>query len=115
MLLKVAEITGQYAISAEGGQKLYDLIHSVLLPDRPVELDFTGVKVFSSPFFNHAIGQLLKDFSVDDLNRLVRIVSLTANGQLVLERAIDNAKRYYADSQYKQALDRVLEEYAASL
>ncbi|MBD2542537.1 STAS-like domain-containing protein [Planktothricoides sp. FACHB-1370] len=32
---------------------------------RPVELDFAGVEIFASPFFNFAIGQLLRDISPD--------------------------------------------------
>jgi hypothetical protein len=52
MLLKVAEVTGQYAISAEGGQKLYDLIHPVLLTDRPVESEWVSRNV--PPFFGES-------------------------------------------------------------
>jgi hypothetical protein len=36
-------------------------------------------------------------------------------GHNVLKRVVDNAKQYYADPQSRQAVDTVLEEYAASL
>jgi hypothetical protein len=113
-LHKVHEIIGEYAIAADGGQKIYDQIHAELLAGNSVELDFARVKVFASAFFNFAIGQLLKDISPDDLNRLLHLTNLSGNGQTVLERVIANATRYYSDRPYKEAVDAAMEEYAAS-
>ncbi|MDF5723445.1 MAG: STAS-like domain-containing protein [Rhizonema sp. PD37] len=39
----------------------------------PVELDFGEVDIFASPFFNFAIGQLLRDIKSKDLNRLLKV------------------------------------------
>lgn len=114
MLCKVYEVAGEYAIAAASGQKVYDLIHPVLMANKPVELDFAEVKVFASPFFNYSIGQLLKDIPTEDLNRLLSFTNLNNNGQTVLKQVITSAKRYYTDRNYQQAVDTVLEEYAAS-
>lgn len=59
-------------------------------------------------------GQLLKDLSSDRLNELLTITNLTPNGFSILKRVVDNAKHYYSDVKYKEAVDTVLEEYAAS-
>jgi hypothetical protein len=114
MVYKIHEITGEYATDADSGQQVYDLIHSQLLCDQSVELDFSGVSVFASAFFNFAIGQLLKDLPSDRLNELLKITNLTPNGYSILKRVIDNAKHYYSDVQYQKAVDTVLEGYAAS-
>ena len=114
MILKIYDITGEYAISADYGQQVYDQIHSDLFDGRAVELDFAEVKVFASAFFNFAIGQLLKDISTDDFHRLLQISSLSPNGASILDQIITNAKRYYSDSQYQTAADAVMEEYADS-
>lgn len=114
MLYKIYEIVGEYAITADSGQKIYDLIHPALIAEIPVELDFTGVKIFASPFFNNAIGQLLKDISAENLNRLLSFTNLNNSGQTVLRQVITSAKRYYTDPQYQKAVDTVLEEYASS-
>ena len=114
MLCKVYEVAGEYAIAAASGQKIYDQIHPVLVANNPVDLDFTDVKVFASPFFNYSIGQLLKDISTEDLNRLLSFTNLNNNGQTVLKQVITSAKRYYTDRNYQQAVDTVLEEYAAN-
>lgn len=114
MIVKIHDITGNYAISADHGQQVYDQIHNELLDGRTVELDFSGVNIFASAFFNFAIGQLLKDISTDDLNRLLQINSLNQNGETILRQIIDNAKKYYADPKYQEAVDTVMEEYATS-
>ena len=110
----VNEITGAFAIAPDNGQKLYDQIHPLLLAGQTVELDFDGVRVFASAFFNFAVGQLLKDLSSDLLNQQLHITNLSENGQAILRRVIENAKRYYAEPRYQQAVDSAVEEYAAS-
>jgi STAS-like domain of unknown function (DUF4325) len=114
MIVKVFEISGEYAIAADSDQKLYDQIHPELLDGKSIELDFAGVEIFASAFFNFAIGQLLSDISTDDLNRLLKITALNPNGSEILKHIIANAKRYYSDSHYQEAADEVMEEYASS-
>lgn len=114
MAYKIFDLVGKYAISAESGQKVYEQIHPVLLSGNPVELDFTGVQVFASPFFNFAIGHLLKDIRADNLNRLVEFTAISSEGWNVLERVIANAKHYYSDEQFRNAVDAALTEQAAT-
>jgi hypothetical protein len=111
----VHEITGQYAISFDDGQQLFDLIHPQLQTGQTVELDFEGVTVFASAFFNVAIGQLLQDISSETLNDKLLIDNLSPHGETVLAQVIENAKPYYSDPAYRQAVDTVMGEYAASL
>lgn len=115
MKYKVDEIVGQYCITADGGQKLYDLIYPELNACNPVELDFTGVKVFASPFFNFALGQLLRDIPAEKLWGLVQFTALNPNGQYVLERVLANAKHYYSDKQFQDAVNAVVAEQTVSL
>jgi hypothetical protein len=106
----VREIVGENAITLDDGQGVYDQIAAALCAGENVELDFTGVAVFASPFFNAAIGQLIRDQSPDELNRLLRIIGLKPAGYDVLGRVIENAKRYYASPNYREAQSRVLRE-----
>jgi hypothetical protein len=115
MAYKIFDLVGKYAISAESGQKVYDQIYPALIAGNPVELDFTGVHVFTSPFFNFAIGHLLKDIPADNLNQLVEFKSVSSDGWNVLERVIANAKHYYSDEQFRNAVDVVIAEQAATL
>jgi len=114
MMYKVYDIVGEYAITPDGGQKLYDQIHPCLLTDETVELDFAGVKVFASPFVNFAFGQLLKDIPAEKLNQLLEFTFLNEYGWDVINHVMANAKRYYSDNEYRAAVDTVITDMAAS-
>jgi len=77
---------------------------------RAVDLDFSGVTVLASPFFNAAIGQLLRDLSSDQLNRLLKGANLTPVGANVMRQVIAGAKGYYAEPDYrrKEGLNKIL-------
>jgi len=110
--LKIAEIAGKNCVTSEGGQKVYDQIIPRLRSNENVNLDFDGVSVFASPFFNFAIGQLLKDYSPNKLNELLSIINLTSNGTSVLKRVIQNSREYYQDPRAKKAFDDTIEKEA---
>ena len=115
MKLNIYELVGENCITMEDGQKVYDLIHPELLTGRRVELDFTDVSVFASPFLNVAIGQLLRDIKSEDLNRLLKVSNMTSAGLAVLRRVIENSKRYYSDEKTRKAVDEILLEKVENL
>lgn len=115
MKIDVFKVTGENCITLEDGQKIYDMIHSELSAGNNVELDFENVKIFASPFFNSAIGRLLKDFKSEDLNRLLKITNLNPTGMSVLKRVIENAKEYYSNPDMRKAVDDVLLEQSQNL
>ena len=57
----VFELAGKNAISMQNGDKLYKSIHPHLLAGDSIAIDFNGVSLFASPFFNASIALLLKD------------------------------------------------------
>jgi hypothetical protein len=115
MNFKIIEIVGEFALSSASGQQLYDLILPALKSGQAVELDFAGVNVVASAFFNVALGQLLQDFDADDLNQRLQLENLQPHAQTVLRHVLTNAKRYYSDQKYQEAVDSTMAEYAASL
>ncbi len=115
MKIDVFSIVGENCITLEDGHKIYDMIHPELSAGNNVELDFENVKIFASPFFNSAIGRLLKDLKPEELNRLLKITNLTATGMSVLKRVIENAKEYYSNPDMRKAVDDVLLEQSQNL
>lgn len=95
MLLDVSQITGDYAIDIESGQKLHDATFPLLLAGDSVELDFSRVRVVSSAFFNYAVGQLMSRLSPGVLNELLSFKALNGGDLRVLQRVVNNAKQYY--------------------
>jgi hypothetical protein len=112
MKLFIKDKIGPRCIIKEDGQKVYDEIHEPLKNGETVTLDFGGVKQFASPFFNFAIGQLLKDIEEGDLRRLLQIENLNETGKLVMERVIENATKYHGDKDYRKIVDDILEKQA---
>ena len=105
-------IGGEDAITLEDGQLVYDHIYPELAAGRTVELDFAGVTVFASPFFNAALGQLLKYLEREDLNRLLAVTNMSPTGRDVAIQAIENAKRYFSEPNYREAQRHVLDALA---
>ncbi|GIW59473.1 MAG: hypothetical protein KatS3mg087_0539 [Patescibacteria group bacterium] len=94
MKINVSDITGTYAIAFEHGQKLHDLIYPELINNTKVELDFSGIKLFGLNFLNHAIGQLLRDFPEEFINKNLVISNINPNGKKLLESVLNNATQF---------------------
>jgi hypothetical protein len=101
---------GKNCITASDGQKIYKLIFPLLHKEQMVELDFNGVEIIASPFFNAAIGYLIKDISNEKLNELLNISNLIPTGKEVLKKVIENSKRYYlnGENNIRKILDEAL-------
>lgn len=114
MRLAIRDICA-FAITQEDGQTVFGRITPALKRGETVEIDFQGVTVFASPFFNSAIGQLLRDFKRDDLRQRLKLENLTANGSDVVRQVIDNSERYYSSPDYRETQRRVLEAMAEEM
>jgi hypothetical protein len=115
MEINIRQDLGENCMTLKQGQSLYDAIYPQLQSGETVELDFMGVRIFASPFFNYAIGQLLRDLKAERLNELLVIKNLNAVGSNTLELVIENAQRYYSDAKFRHAKDEVIREMAASM
>lgn len=110
MKFKIKELIGTRCIIKEDGQKIYNTIHELLKHGNDVTLDFEGVTQFASPFFNFAIGQLLKDIKKKDLENLLKIENISEIGNQVIERVIENAAQYHGNPNYRKIVDDILKQ-----
>ena len=113
--LRIFDLVGEHCVTSQDGQKVYNQIVPKLKANKRICLDFDGVNVFASPFFNFAVGQLLRDFRPDKLNQLLTVASLTPDGTSVWKRVVQNAKEYYQNPKIKEAFDTTIEEEAQEL
>lgn len=115
MHIKVKELVGENAMTLDDGEAIYARIHDPLTHGETVELDFDGVQVFASPFFNAGIGRLLGELTADTLNARLKFAHLSDFGARVLRRVIENAKDYYAaPADQRQAIDRIVHDNAVA-
>jgi hypothetical protein len=112
MDVRVKDLVGRNCITFEDGQLVYELIRPELLDSNPVSVDFSGVEVFASPFFNASVGQLLRDVAPDTLRELLAFSGLAPNGDEVLRRVVENAKSYWADQGIRARVEAALSEQA---
>ena len=93
-ILSVHLLIGPFCVSYEDGDKLYQEILSIGFP---IVVDFTGTKVFASPFFISSFARFLQHYERDELQQLIRIENLTHHGEKLLDAVIDHAEKFYKD------------------
>ncbi len=112
MTINIQNIIGENCITLEDGEKVYKMILPVLDKDQDVELDFTGVRIYASPFFNGAVGKLLGKFTPEELNMRVKFEGLSDHGKQILRRVTQNARKYYSNDKFRNAVDKIAAEHS---
>ena len=107
--MKVVDLVGPHCLTMDDGEIVYRLLDAALASGDALELDFDGVAMVASPFFNAAVGQLLAKLSEGDLRARLRIEGLSDAGAHVLERVITNSGEYYSNPDMQKSIDRILE------
>jgi hypothetical protein len=111
--LRIFDIVGGPVwVSTEDGQKVYDKITEAFKADRSVVLSFAQRENLITAFLNAAIGQLHGgQYEEPFLNSHLEFADITDDDRAMLERAIENAKRYFANRPaYDQAWKEVVDE-----
>jgi len=110
MKISVKDIAGANCITLGDGQTLFSEIVPALKSGNTVELDFAGVRVFASPFFNAAIGQLLREFNVETLNEKLKVSNLPPNGIETFKKVVENSRDFYKSERLRNAVSATLSE-----
>lgn len=112
MKIIIKDVIGQRCIIKEDGKKIFNIILDPIKSGKIITLDFEGVNQFASPFFNIAIGQLLKDKTItkEKLLSNLKFDNINEIGKMVAERVIDNAAKYHGDKDYSKIVDDILEQ-----
>lgn len=96
--INVYELVGKNAISMQSGSILYNALFPLLKKGDKVELDFEGVSLFASPFFNASMGLILKDFTIESVRQTISFKNLSEVGRSLLNHVISNALNYYKNT-----------------
>jgi len=103
-IINVKKIVGRNAISMNSGNKLKELIIHEWPKNEKISLDFSEVDIFASPFFNAAIGALLKDRTIHELQDKLEFPHISDHGKNLLNLVISNAINFYSDAEGKTNL-----------
>lgn len=113
MKLRVHDLIGELCMTYEDGEALLAKLRPALIDYPQVEVDFADTRVHMSPFFNGSIAALLESYSRDELHQRLSIKNLSGNAVKTLSACLDSGEQYYHDPAYRQAVDAVMEKYAA--
>lgn len=111
--LKIFDIVGGPVwVSTEDGQKVFDKITAAFKANRSVDLSFANRENLITAFLNAAIGQLYGgEYEESFLKEQLAFSNISDDDRAMLERAIENAKRYFANRPaYDQAWKEVVDE-----
>ena len=106
----VNTIGDSYAVEAEEGQKVYDLIKKAFNNGNKVMLSFLNIEMMTTAFLNTAVGQLYSTFSEEKIRELLQVQEISKSGAISLKRVVDTAKLYYKDPDaLKRSIEAILE------
>jgi hypothetical protein len=109
--IQVANIIGNlYAVEAEEGQKVYELIKKAIEENRKVLLSFLNIEMMTTAFLNTAIGQLYNDFSEEKIKENLSAENISDSGIAILKRVVDTAKLFYNDPDTFNRLQQSINE-----
>jgi hypothetical protein len=110
--VKAFEIVGENAISLQSGTKLYYKISPILLKKNDLVVDFENITLFASPFFNASIGLLLKDLTIEELQKHMKPINMSDVGKQLLNLVIANAIEFYSNN---ERISDAIDDYSANV
>ena len=93
--IKISDFSDK-AFSANEGQQLREKINQVFdNHEDVVEVDFEGITVFATMFFNNSIGYFVKKLSPDECERRIILLNLSELGDNTYRHSFDINKTAY--------------------
>lgn len=88
---------GENLCSMEKGNLLYNVLKEELIVNKNdmVEIDFHGLKVVTSSFFNASISYLLKDYEMSHLQSKFKFINMREDTRFILNASLSNAMEFY--------------------
>lgn len=97
------EVTLNQGVTPEEGMPIGNRIHDSISKGEAVVLDFGRMGLITTAFLNVVIGVLYKDFSSENLKKLLTFEGLTDDIAMRIKRVTDNAKLFYENPEKFQA------------
>lgn len=89
------KINSSYAVSAEKGKIIYDLIVNEFNLNNNVILNFEGIASTISTFFNSSYAILFKDYSEDFIDKNLHFINLKEITEHQIKAVKENAIKFY--------------------
>ena len=108
-VLKVSDVC-RYAIFEQDGVALREKIMDVYDNGENVTLDFEGISLFATMFFNASVGWLVLRDGPETVNSRIKYINLSELGETTWKHSFNNAIQVRNDPVYQQAVQNYDEE-----
>jgi hypothetical protein len=110
--VQIVNVIGDvYAVEAEDGQKVFNLITKAFADGQKVNISFQNIEMLTTAFLNTAVGQLYKDFTEEFVKENLSVSEISDSGIVSLKRVVDTAKLYFKDPEAMQrSINDILED-----
>lgn len=103
------EVTLNQGVTPKEGQPINERIYACIKEGDTVILDFAGIQLITTAFLNVVIGTLYRDFSSEELKKLLSFENLTEGIAMRIKRVTDNAKLFYENpEQFQHNVDTAI-------
>lgn len=92
-------LKNSFAVTTDDGEIIFKEIENSFNISQTVILDFSGLEIIISTFFNAAIGQLYGKYTGDFLKDNLILTNISNEDLTILIKVIERAKQYFKDQQ----------------
>lgn len=101
----------QTGFSMEDAEKLLAVIEPLVKQKENLTIDFTGIKLFTTLFFNNVLAKFVMELGPDCYNEKFFVKNLSEVGETTYQHSLENAKDYFAMTPEKRAIQNdILED-----
>ena len=92
--IKISDLTS-FALTEKDGITLREVMQSHFEKDEKIALDFSGVSLFASMFFNASIGYFILKYSPEVALEKIDLINISPLGEETFEHSKVNATEIY--------------------
>lgn len=93
-VIKISSIS-MMAMTEDAGMQLRNEMHKAIKQEESVVLDFEGIALFATPFFNASIGYFVMQLSPEKYKDHVKVINLSDLGKETYAHSYQNAVSVY--------------------
>ena len=92
--IKISDISPR-CLTSSAGQILLSKLEYYLPINDKVILDFNGITMFASLYFNNSITKLIPNYPSSIINQRIVIINMNETGKKALSRSLEVGSEYY--------------------
>lgn len=95
------------AASKTAGEKLKERLITAISSGNDINIDFSNITCFASPFFNNSLGSLVLIYGSGTIDQ-IKISNITEIGGQTYKTSLENARLLLENPEYESAIDEII-------